>query len=166
MAISSGSKILASDVSAKIDTAGTGLTKDGTTLSLATVVTAGNAGPTANATLSYGGTFTVPYVTYDAYGRVTGRTNRTMTMPSAPSVTNISGTAAKATATPNVTFAINSGVAGKTWTVPSGGTWRCQYTVATSQGGGDGYTYSKTIADKSGGTSISNVTDAHAIRIS
>ena len=53
MAISSGSKILASDVSAKIDTAGTGLTKDGTTLSLATVVTAGNAGPTANATPAY-----------------------------------------------------------------------------------------------------------------
>lgn len=53
MAISSGSKILASDVSAKIDTAGTGLTKSGTTLSLATVVTAGNAGPTANATPAY-----------------------------------------------------------------------------------------------------------------
>lgn len=50
MSISSGSKILASDVSTKIDTAGTGLTKDGTTLSLATVVTAGSAGPTANAT--------------------------------------------------------------------------------------------------------------------
>lgn len=53
MAISSGSKILASDVSAKIDTAGTGLTKSGTTLSLATVVTAGNAGPTANVTPAY-----------------------------------------------------------------------------------------------------------------
>ena len=71
MAISANSKILASDVSGKIDTAGTGLSKSGTTLSLATVVTAGNAGPTANATLSYGGTFTVPYITYDAYGRVT-----------------------------------------------------------------------------------------------
>ena len=53
MSISSGSKILASDVSTKIDTAGTGLTKDGTTLSLATVVTAGSAGPTANATPAY-----------------------------------------------------------------------------------------------------------------
>lgn len=63
--------------------AGTGLAKDANTLSLATVVTAGNAGPTANASPGYGGTFTVPYITYDAYGRVTGRTNRTITMPSA-----------------------------------------------------------------------------------
>ena len=30
------------------------------------------------------GTFTVPYITYDAYGRVTGRTNRTITLPAAP----------------------------------------------------------------------------------
>ena len=89
MALSKNSKIIVSDITTalngKIDTAGTGLSKSGTSLALATVVTAGNAGPTANATLSYGGTFTVPYVTYDAYGRVTGRTNRTMTMPAAPS---------------------------------------------------------------------------------
>lgn len=64
-----------------ITEAGTGLAKDANTLSLATVVTAGNAGPTANASPGYGGTFTVPYITYDAYGRVTGRTNRTITMP-------------------------------------------------------------------------------------
>ena len=64
-------------------TNGTGIVLNDNTFSLATVVTAGNAGPTSNATLTYGGTFTVPYVTYDAYGRVTGRTNRTMTMPAA-----------------------------------------------------------------------------------
>ena len=89
MALSKSSKILIDDIntalSGKIDTAGTGLSKSGTTLALATVVTAGNAGPTANATLAYSGTFTVPYITYDAYGRVTGRTNRTMTMPAASS---------------------------------------------------------------------------------
>lgn len=68
---------------------------DGTTISLATVVTAGNGGPTANATLAYSGTFTVPYFTYDDYGRVTGVTNRTMTMPAA--TTAITGNAATAT---------------------------------------------------------------------
>ncbi|MBR5574372.1 MAG: hypothetical protein IKW35_07760 [Paludibacteraceae bacterium] len=76
-------------------TAGTGIAVSGSTVSLGTVVTAGNGGPTANATLSYGGTFTVPYFTYDAYGRVTGRTNRTMTMPTAP--TTVSGNAGSAT---------------------------------------------------------------------
>lgn len=77
--------------------AGTGISVSGSTVSLATVVTAGNGGPTANATLSHGGTFTVPYFTYDAYGRITGRTNRTLTLPAAPSVTSISGNAATAT---------------------------------------------------------------------
>ena len=62
-------------------TAGTGIAVSGSTVSLATLGSAGNGGPTANATLSYGGTFIVPYFTYDAYGRITGRTNRTMTMP-------------------------------------------------------------------------------------
>ena len=60
MAISASSKILASDVSGKVDTAGTGLTKSGTTLSLATVVTAGNAGPTANASPAHGRNFHCP----------------------------------------------------------------------------------------------------------
>ena len=89
MALSKSSKILIDDIntalSGKIDTAGTGLTKSGTSLALATCGSAGTAGPSANATLAYSGTFTVPYITYDAYGRVTGRTNMTMTMPAAPS---------------------------------------------------------------------------------
>ena len=154
MAISASSTILASDVTTalgkKIDTAGTGLSKSGTTLALATVVTAGNAGPTANATLSYGGTFTVPYVTYDAYGRVTGRTNRTMTMPSAPSSAT---TATKATAIPNVVVAYGKTqyggtVSGNYVKLPSGGTWRyvrC-YGVAVS--------VSDYVKQVSGGTKI------------
>lgn len=64
MAISASSKILASDVNTalgkKIDTAGTGLSKSGTTLALATVVTAGNAGPTANASPAHGRKFCCP----------------------------------------------------------------------------------------------------------
>lgn len=43
--------------------------------------TAGSYGPSANATLTYGGTFTVPYVTVNAQGHVTGIATKTMTMP-------------------------------------------------------------------------------------
>lgn len=147
MALSQNSKILIDDIntalSGKIDTAGTGLAKSGTSLSLASVVTAGTVGGASNATLSFGSTFTTPYVTYDAYGRVTGGGTRSLTMPSAPSVTNISGTAAKATATPNVACAYNSNESGVyafnctkgtgKATLPSGGTWR--YMTDSSRAG-------------------------------
>jgi len=47
-----------------------------------TNVTSGNYGPTADATLSYGGTFKVPYFTVDSKGRLTGAADRTFTLPS------------------------------------------------------------------------------------
>lgn len=76
MAISQNSKILASDVSGKIDTAGTGLTKSGTTLALAALHSANaTIGSSSAQTLSYSGTFTIPYVTRDTYGRVSGGRN-------------------------------------------------------------------------------------------
>ena len=59
---------------------GTAISISGTTISHANVVTAGNAGPTANATVNSGGSFTVPYITYNAQGHITGRTNRTITL--------------------------------------------------------------------------------------
>ena len=114
MALTSGSKILASDVSGKIDTAGTGLSKSGTTLSLATSgVTAGSYGPSANATPSYGSTFNVPYVTVDTYGRVTGCSTKTVKIPAAPT---------SVTAMPNV--AVGTVAGGSNITIPSGGTWK------------------------------------------
>ena len=69
---------------------GTGATSIGRGLSVSSnqlghsnaAITASNAGPTANATISPGGSFTVPYITYDGYGHITGRTNRTMTLNS------------------------------------------------------------------------------------
>ena len=63
-----------------INTAGTGLSKSSTTLNHASSITAGNGGPTANKTVSPGGTFTVPYFTYNNTGHITGRTNRTITI--------------------------------------------------------------------------------------
>ena len=163
MALSQNSKILIDDIntalSGKIDTAGTGLSKSGTTLALASVVTADNAGPTANATLSYGGTFTVPYITYDAYGRVTGRTNRTMTMPAAPSGGAVQGYVS------NTSGALNSYSHSGTINLPSGGTYAIMRTYTRTSGSGanaesDGWIQSYTA---SGGSKVTGV--AIAIRI-
>ena len=46
-----------------------------------TAVTAGSYGPAAGGTLTYGGTFDVPYVTVDKYGRLTAGSTKTFTMP-------------------------------------------------------------------------------------
>ena len=118
------------------------------------MVTAGNAGPSANATLTYSGTFTVPYITYDAYGRVTGRTNMTMTMPAAPS----GGTATAL----SYKYATNS----KNFAVPSGGTWivwRCWEALLSE---GSRYDYITRISKQSGGSTISgSFEEVCAIRV-
>ena len=163
MALSKSSKILIDDIntalSSKIDTAGTGLSKDGTTLALASVVTAGNAGPSANATLAYSGTFTVPYITYDAYGRVTGRTNRTMTMPAAPSGGAVQGYVS------NTSGLLNSYSHSGTINLPSGGTYAIMRTYMKTTGSGanterEGVIQSYTA---SGGSTVTGV--AIAIRV-
>ena len=155
MALNSGSKIEVADITSalgsKIDTAGTGLSKSGTALSLASLHSAsGSAGPTANATPAYGATFTVPQINYDTYGRVTGYTNRAVKIPAAPSVTSINGAVAyckitgtsKSAYTKNLTHNITYGsIFKEDWsgdddywsdnryqvpcTIPSGGTWIC-----------------------------------------
>ena len=64
-------------------TATGGITLTGTQFKHSNSVTAGNKGPTANATVSPGSTFSVPQIYYDAYGHVTSSaTNRTMTLSS------------------------------------------------------------------------------------
>ena len=56
------------------------------TLTLAsTGVGAGSVGPSANASPALGSSFTVPYITVDAKGRVTAKANRTITLPNADS---------------------------------------------------------------------------------
>ena len=44
-------------------------------------VTANSYGPSANASPAHAGTFTVPYITVDAKGRVTAASNKTITLP-------------------------------------------------------------------------------------
>lgn len=58
-----------------------GISVSGTTISHSNSITAGNAGPTANSSPSFGGSFTVPYIVYDARGHITSRTNRSITLP-------------------------------------------------------------------------------------
>lgn len=75
--------------------AGTGLSLSGTTFNHSNSVTAGTAQGDASKTLSFGGTFTIPTVSYDAQGHVTGKGTTTMTMPATP--TTVSGNAGSAT---------------------------------------------------------------------
>lgn len=62
--------------------AGTGLSLSSTTFSLAASgATAGSYGPSANASPAHSGTFSVPYITVDAYGRITAASTKTITLP-------------------------------------------------------------------------------------
>lgn len=125
MSISANSKILASDVSGKIDTAGTGLTKSGTTLSLASLHSAASTiGSSSAQTLTYSGTFTIPYVTRDVYGRVSGGGTRTITMPAKPSGGTSTAVSAIIVSTPIETYGGGKREATGYYTFPSGGSWR------------------------------------------
>lgn len=75
--------------------AGSGLTLLGTQFKHSNSVTAGIAQGDADKTLAFGGTFTIPTVSYDATGHVTGKGTTTMTMPATP--TTVSGNAGSAT---------------------------------------------------------------------
>ena len=62
--------------------AGTGLTlASGNKFNHTNSVTAGTASGSATKTLTFGDTFTIPTVTYDAQGHITGKGTTTMTMP-------------------------------------------------------------------------------------
>lgn len=76
--------------------AGTGISiGSGNAINHANSVTAGTAKGDDSKALSFGGTFTIPSVSYDAQGHITGKGSTTMTMPAAP--TNVSGNAGSAT---------------------------------------------------------------------
>lgn len=75
--------------------AGTGISLSGTTINHKNSVTAGTASGDASKTLTFGGTFTVPSVTYDTQGHITGKGSTTMTMPATP--TTVSGNAGSST---------------------------------------------------------------------
>lgn len=96
-------------------TQGSGISIEGTTINHSNSVAAGTAKGDNSKTLAFGGTFTIPSITYDAQGHVTAKGITTMTMPAAPSFTNwqaknIVGASATATAnavTTNTTTFLN-----------------------------------------------------------
>lgn len=57
------------------------ITTTGTLYLTKSGVTAGSYGPSANATPAYNATFNVPYITVDAYGRVTAASTKTVKIP-------------------------------------------------------------------------------------
>lgn len=57
---------------------------EGVSIAHTNSVVAGTAQGDANKTLTFGGTFAVPTVTYDAQGHITGKGSTTMTMPANP----------------------------------------------------------------------------------
>lgn len=66
-----------------ISLSGSGGTTGTTTISLAASgVTSGSYGPSSNASPTHSGTFSVPYITVDTYGRITAASTKTITLPS------------------------------------------------------------------------------------
>lgn len=96
-------------------TPGSGISIEGTTINHSNSVAAGTAKGDDSKTLAFGGTFTIPSITYDAQGHVTAKGTTTMTMPAAPSFTNwqaknivgASGTATANAVTTNETTFLN-----------------------------------------------------------
>ena len=64
--------------------AGTGISIAGNVINHSNSVTADTASGDASKTLAFGGTFTIPSVTYDAQGHIKSKATTTMTMPSNP----------------------------------------------------------------------------------
>ena len=75
-------------VAKKTMTAGAGISITGVTdkitIAHSNSITAGTAKGDDNKTLTFGGTFTIPTVTYDGQGHITGKGTTTMTMPANP----------------------------------------------------------------------------------
>ena len=96
-------------------TSGTGISVTGTTINHSNSVAAGTAQGDASKTLAFGGTFTIPTITYDAQGHITAKGTTTMTMPAAPTFSNwraknivgASATAVANAATTNATTFLN-----------------------------------------------------------
>ena len=68
--------------------AGTGLSLSGTIFNHSNSITAGTAQGDADKTLTFGGTFTIPTITYDSQGHITSKGTTTMTMPSNPNTSH------------------------------------------------------------------------------
>ena len=101
----SNGAITATKGSSFIDTAGTGLSKSGSTLNHSNSITSGTVGTSSNTS---GVAIAVPYATYDAQGHITGKGTHTHTVTTATASANGVGRVAGGT---NVSVTYSSGVA-------------------------------------------------------
>lgn len=104
--------------------------ESGTLTLAASGATAGSYGPNAAATLAFGGSFNVPYVTVDAKGRVTAIKHFALKLPAAP--TSVSGNAGTATRLQNTRTISATGDG--TWSVSFDGSANAsgEFTLAAS----------------------------------
>lgn len=104
--------------------------ESGTLTLSASGATAGSYGPNAAATLAFGGSFNVPYVTVDAKGRVTEIKHFALKLPAAP--TSVSGNAGTATRLQNTRTISATGDG--TWSVSFNGSANAsgEFTLAAS----------------------------------
>lgn len=104
--------------------------ESGTLTLSASGATAGSYGPSAAATLAFGGSFNVPYVTVDAKGRVTAIKHFALKLPATP--TSVSGNAGTATRLQNTRTISATGDG--TWSVSFNGSANAsgEFTLAAS----------------------------------
>lgn len=104
--------------------------ESGTLTLAASGATAGSYGPSAAATLAFGGSFNVPYVTVDAKGRVTAIKHFALKLPATP--TSVSGNAGTATRLQNTRTISATGDG--TWSVSFNGSANAsgEFTLAAS----------------------------------
>ena len=137
--------------------AGTGLSLSGTTFKHSNSVTAGTAQGDASKTLTFGGTFTVPTVTYDAQGHVTGKGTTTMTMPANPNTdTKVTQTLTSTDGSYPLLLAPKSQTATKTTTAyfDSGVTLNPSTNTITANISGNAAKVTNALTVKANGTSL------------
>ena len=137
--------------------AGAGLSLSGTTFKHSNSVTAGTAQGDASKTLTFGGTFTVPTVTYDAQGHVTGKGTTTMTMPANPNTdTKVTQTLTSSNASYPLLLAPSGQTATTTTTArfASGVTLNPSTNTITANISGSAAKVAKALTVKANGTSL------------
>ena len=129
-------------------TGGTGITVTSeNVINHSNSVTAGTAKGDNSKTLTFGGTFTVPSVTYDAQGHITAKGTTTMTMPANPNTTYT--LTQDSTDGHKITLTPSSGTA-QTVTIPDNDT---KYGISGAYGGTGNSTWVTTITAGGTGTS-------------
>lgn len=98
------------------------ITVSGTHISHNNIGNAGSVGPTGDSTATHGGTITIPYITVDAKGHVSAKSNRTITLPAGP--VNMKGASSSAAGSAGYVPAPSAGASDRylrsdgTWAIP------------------------------------------------